>query len=403
MTEPGTSAATCHSCGSDKTRVFYHVDQIPVHSCLLMPTQQAAIEYPKGDLRLAFCADCGFVQNSAFDASVHEYSTRYEETQAFSPRFNQFVDELVERYDKMFGLAGKSVLEIGCGKGEFLVRMCEVAGCSGIGIDPGYRPERTDSPAADRLEFIQDFYSEHYTHLQADLVVCRHTLEHIQPTREFMAMIRRGIADRPDTVVCFELPDIERVLADQGFWDIYYEHCSYFSLGSLARLFRRSGFDVVALDKVYDGQYLLIDAHPRSTDTDGTQQTRCPLPQEHDLDRMAKLVETFERELPKTMAKWREVFVSAKSRGEKTAIWGSGSKAVAFMTSLGLGDEVDLVTDINPHRHGMFMPGTGHRIVPPKDLAELRPDLVVAMNPIYLEEIAAELREMGLQPELLAV
>ena len=401
MAQPARIDPTCQSCGSDDTRVFYSVDQIPVHSCLLMPTEREAIEYPKGDMRLAFCEACGFIQNSAFDASVHEYSTRYEETQAFSPRFQSFVDELVDRYDTMFGLAGKSVLEIGCGKGEFLVRMCEVGGCDGIGIDPGYRPERTTAQTNSRLQFIQDFYSEQYTHLQADLVICRHTLEHIRPTHDFMSMVRRSIGERPATAVCFELPDIERILEDRGFWDVYYEHCSYFSRGSLARLFRTTGFDLVALDRVYDDQYILIDAHPRPAERGACDAE--PLPQESDLGRLRELVQAFETELPATLAKWAQVFTEAKRLGKKTAIWGSGSKAVAFLTSLGLGDQVDAVTDINPYRQGMFMPGTGHRIVPPADLAELRPELVVAMNPIYLEEIGADLREMGLDPELLAV
>lgn len=401
MTESARIDSTCQSCGSDNTRVFYSVDQVPVHSCLLMPTREEAVGYPKGDMRLAFCENCGFVQNSAFDPTVHEYSTRYEETQAFSPRFQLFIEELVERYDKMFGLAGKSVLEIGCGKGEFLVRMCEIGGCRGIGIDPGYRPERTKSDAEDRLQFIQDFYSEEYAHLQADLVVCRHTLEHIQTTHEFMSMVRRSIGDRPDTAVCFELPDIERILEDRGFWDIYYEHCSYFSRGSLARLFRNTGFDVVALDKVYDGQYLLIDAHPRPGNQEIDAQP--PLPQEADLAHIRELVTAFETELPKIRQKWTKVFDLAKNRGHKTVIWGSGSKAVAFLTSLGLEGQVDVVTDINPYRQGMFMPGTGHPIVPPSDLVDLQPALVVLMNPIYLEEVGADLTRMGLDPELMAV
>ena len=81
-------------------------------------------------------------------------------------------------------------------------------------------------------------------------------------------------------------------------------------------------------------------------------------------------------------------------------VWGSSSKAVAFLTTLGVGDEVACVTDINPHRQNMFMPGSGHEIVPPKSLPEYPPDNVVIMNPIYREEIRADLDAMGLRPRL---
>jgi len=386
----------CHNCGSDRTRIFHSVDRVPVHSCLLMDSRDDAVNYPRGDLRVAFCDACGFIQNSAFDPSVHEYSQRYEETQAFSPRFVEFARELAADYSGKYDLAGKTVLEIGCGKGEFLVMLCEIAGCSGIGIDPGYRPERTDSPAADRLEFIVDFYSEKYAHLEADLVLCRHTLEHIQPTLEFMQMVRRSIGDRPNTVVAFELPDVERILREQAFWDIYYEHCSYFSLGSLSRLFKRSGFEVTGLTKAYDGQYLLIDARPGEPGGGA-------LPGEDDLDHLRGLVDGFQHGLATVLREWRQLFAETRARGERAVLWGSGSKAVAFLNDLGLGDEVGCVTDINPFRHGKFIPGSGHEIVPPEELVHYRPDLVVAMNPIYVDEIRGALDELGLSPRLVAV
>ena len=43
----------------------------------------------------------------------------------------------------------------------------------------------------------------------------------------------------------FELPDVMRELCEGAFWDLYYEHCTYFSCGSLARLFRATGFEVL--------------------------------------------------------------------------------------------------------------------------------------------------------------
>jgi hypothetical protein len=49
------------------------------------------------------------------------------------------------------------------------------------------------------------------------------------------------------------------------------------------------------------------------------------------------------------------------------------------------------------------MPGTGHRIVGPEALRDVRPDAVIVMNPIYRAEIGEQLRSLGLDPELLTV
>ena len=54
-------------------------------------------------------------------------------------------------------------------------------------------------------------------------------------------------------------------------------------------------------------------------------------------------------------------------------------------------DEVEAVVDINPHKHGKFLAGTGHEIVAPEALRRLRPDCVVIMNGIYTDEIRADL------------
>jgi hypothetical protein len=77
-------------------------------------------------------------------------------------------------------------------------------------------------------------------------------------------------------------------------------------------------------------------------------------------------------------------------------VWGSGSKGVAFLTALDLDKEIEYVVDINPYRQGKFMAGTGQQIVGPSFLAEYKPDVAIAMNPIYESEIQSDLRRMGL-------
>ena len=91
------------------------------------------------------------------------------------------------------------------------------------------------------------------------------------------------------------------------------------------------------------------------------------------------------------------------ARGQTVVPWGAGSKAVAFLTTLGLQDEIGVLVDVNPYKSGRFMPSTGHEVIAPENLAEFRPDCVIAMNAIYLVEIRADLARMELSPELLAL
>ena len=404
LTEPLATSAyprsattlPCQACGSTAVESFYELNNVPAHSCLLLPTRAEALAFPRGDLELVFCHDCGFIGNARFDIGLNRYSAAYEETQAFSPRFMRFLDEICHDQIRKFGLGpGTTALEIGCGKGEFLTRLCELSGCNGIGIDPGYHPERNQSNAADRMTFIRDLYGPRYAHLQAEYVSCRHTLEHIAPVQEFMRLVRETIGNRHHVNVFFELPDMERVLETGVFWDVYYEHCTYFTRGSLARLFRATGFDVTGLYKAYDDQYLMIEARPAP----GPTTTR--LPQEDDLAATAALVKNFSQQVEQRL---QELAVAAhrwRRSGQKVAIWGSGSKCVSLMCSIDLGDTLQAIVDINPHKHGKFLAGSGREIQSPDALTALRPDAVIIMNSIYTEEIRHELATRGLEPELL--
>ena len=384
----------CPGCGAQGMQVFFQLQGVPTNSCILLGTREEALAYPRGDLELAFCSACGFISNMAFDENLTEYSGRYEETQSFSETFNAFHRKLAERLIERYGLHDKDVLEIGCGKGEFIALLAQLGNNRGVGFDPGYREERTADALSGRLKFVKDFYSEKYAAYQADFVCCKMTLEHIHPASRFVATVRRAIGDRYDTVVFFQIPDATRIVRECAFEDIYYEHCSYFSPGSLGRLFRRNGFDVINLETEYAGQYLTIEARP-ARDVPST-----PLPQEDDLPALARGVAEFPAKCRATLDEWRRRVRESRGRGRKIVLWGSGSKGVSFLTTLGVGDSIDYAVDINPHRQGYYMPTTGQRIVAPAFLREYRPDLVIIMNAIYRDEIERDLDRMALRPEI---
>lgn len=380
----------CPNCLAEKPEIFYEVRRVPVHSVLLMPTRQVAVTYPKGDIALGFCPSCGFIFNTLFDPSMHEYSGNYEETQGFSPTFRAFHERLATSLIEKYDLRNKKIVEIGCGKGEFLSLICRMGRNQGIGFDPAFVAERNPAGKDLDISFVQDFYSEKYAQVGADFFCCKMTLEHIANTADFIRNVRRAVGDRSESIVFFQVPDARRVLSDLAFWDIYYEHCSYFCAGSLARVFREAGFEVLETWTDYDDQYLMISARP-ATEPQPISQLELDAPQ-----LMKQEIERFTRQQRERISSWRRELKQLTSEGQRAVVWGSGSKGVAFLTALDLDKEIEYVVDINPYRQGKFMAGTGQQIVGPSFLAEYKPDVAIAMNPIYESEIQSDLRRMGL-------
>jgi SAM-dependent methyltransferase len=391
-------------------QTFYQIANVPIQDVLLLPTRQAALDIPRGDIALGFCPRCGFIANTAFDPAAVAYSSAaYESTQAFSSTFNGFHQALAARLVSEYDLHGKDILEIGCGQGEFLALLCELGPNRGVGFDPAYDPAKAAAAARGCMTVVKDFYSEAYAHVRADFLCCKMTLEHIPDTAAFLCTLRRSLEGQPAAVVFFQVPDITRILEEVAFWDIFYEHCSYFSPGSLARLFRSCGFEVVRLAREYGGQYLMIEARPALSEQEARrgQEARRTTPSrtalEDDHERIRTLVGGFSKNIPLRFERWRRLLSENRLAGKRAALWGAGSKAVAFLTTLDIHDEIACAVDINPRKRGAYMAGAGHPIVAPGDLLSIRPDLILAMNPIYLPEIQHDLDRLALPAQLIPV
>lgn len=387
--------SVCPSCGANHVGTFYEALSAPVNSVLLLPSREQALTFPTGDVRLAFCEACGFIHNTSFDRRLVEYSARCEETQGFSPFFRSWHENLARRLVDRYSLRNKKIIEIGCGKGEFLALLCDLGDNRGIGFDPAYIPERTASESANRIQFIADFYTEKDSGHQGDFVCCKMTLEHIPDTAAFIRMVHSSLRDSPNACVFFQVPDVLRVLKEEAFWDVYYEHCSYFSIGSLARLFRGAGFEVLDLGREYSDQYVTIEARVAG-------EAASPCPAEDDLWDMKTNVQKFATRVPRRIAEWRDRLESYRAQGLKTVVWGAGSKGVTFLSTLNVPGAVEYVVDINPNMSSHYLAKTGLEIVTPSILSDYRPDVVIVMNPVYRPEISARLASLGLRPEVIS-
>ena len=112
-------------------------------------------------------------------------------------------------------------------------------------------------------------------------------------------------------------------------------------------------------------------------------------------------MKNFSRRVDERLNQVRDAVKRWKATGSRFAIWGSGSKCVSLLSKLGAEGIPDAIVDVNPHKHGKFLAGSGLEIHGPDALARLRPDAVIVMNSIYTDEIRADLEKRGLRPEMI--
>jgi 2-polyprenyl-3-methyl-5-hydroxy-6-metoxy-1,4-benzoquinol methylase len=373
----------CPVCDSAITVKFLDVRGVPVFCNVLLDSREEALKAAKGDIELVFCRSCGHVFNSAFEPARMRYSPRYENSLHYSPAFREYAGGLARRLVTTYDLRNKDIIEIGCGKGDFLRLLADAGNNRCLGFDPSFDPHRNGlNHRSERFAIVQDAYSETYSRYPADLIVCRQVLEHIAEPRRFLKTIRRAIGDKPQAVVFAEVPNAMYTLKDFGIWDLIYEHCGYFTASSLWRLFVETGFNPLTVSEAFGGQYLCIEGKP-SFQKKIFQTTPGPISTET----VGGHVNGFADRYRQQISKWREVIAGLRRSGTKSVVWGAGSKGVTFLNVLKSVSEIDYVVDVNPHKHGHYVPGTGQLVVSPDDLSGIGPDVVIAMNPLYADEI----------------
>ena len=374
---------SCPVCSATATSPVIRIQGVPVFCNVLWENREQALRAETGDIDLVFCHTCAHVFNASFDAGRMQYSPQYENALDYSPTFREYLRESAQRLVSTYQLRGKDIIEIGCGRGEFLRLLAQIGQNRCLGFDPSYHSRPDDEQTSTGpISIIQDYYSAQYAHHRADLFVCRQVLEHIAKPAPFLRMVQGAGDGKTDPVIFVEVPNAMFTLKELGIWDLIYEHCGYFTALSLRRLFVEAGLNPMNIEEAFGGQYLCIEG--RRTDRQRKPENVSP---DLSLAGVEKNVAAFAANYRQTVARWRRILNEIGRSGAKAAVWGAGSKGITFLNVLPSQAVIDVVIDINPHKQGLFVPGTGQQVVAPDRLPEIDPAVIIVMNPLYLDEI----------------
>lgn len=382
----------CPVCGFSgaKTR-FLQRYNVPVHQNLVINQQQSAIKINRGDLDLVVCEKCEFIFNQAFDITKLNYGEFYENTQTYSPYFSNYINDIIKYlvYEKK--VQNSTIIEVGCGKGLFLKKLVEVTEWknTGYGFDPSYVGEETYFEG--RLKYAKNYYNSDCAYIPADVIICRHVIEHIPNPLVLLRTVRQALINSPNARVFFETPCVEWILRNQVIWDFFYEHCSYFTVNSLTTAFANSDFKVETVKYIFKDQYLWLEARLG-------KQKEIIINTNNNIPVLANKFALAEQELQNI---WKQKIKKLTAEG-KIAIWGAGAKGVTLANLIDPDQQlISYVIDLNPKKQGHYLPGTGHPIVSYQQAASKGVKNAILMNPNYYEENLSLLRQANLQMNLI--
>lgn len=392
------SGKVCPGCNSISAIPFYRLSDQPVHVGVTYSSEAEARCAPQADIELCYCPGCGLVFNASYDATKMDFAPGYDASLTSSDQFMRFLDSIIERLIERYDLPGKTVLEVGCGIGHFLRRLCERAGCNGIGIDPSVPAEGTEPVGDQAITWIRGLLGPEYASLSFDLLCGLDMFELLPQPYAFLKSVRQALPQAGGMPVYFESPERGHIFDSGAGWSIFYEQCCYYDIPTLRGLFERSGFSVThAAPFELNPQCVYVEAVAK-------QVQHCDI--DHDLTvegRLPANLAAFDQAQRRRATEWSSKIDGWIQAGRDVVLWGSGGKGINFLNTVPGAERIRRVVDVNPARQGRHLPRAGQQVIAPDALIESRPDVVLVSNRHWHDEIAGTITGLGLDCELLNV
>jgi len=323
------------------------------------------LESDKGVILEVFqCSGCGLVQLSNKPVPYYKEVIR---AAGFSEEMKDFRRKQFSRFVKKFLLKGKKIIEIGCGRGEYLSIMGQ-SGAEVYGLE--YSKESVKQCVKNGFNVSKGFIESSTDRLNDapfDAFFILNFLEHLPDPNSTLRGIYNNLAD--DAVGLVEVPNFDMILQNKLFSEFITDHLFYFTKETLNATLGLNGFKIIGCNEVWHDY--IISAVVRK---------RLKLDLSHFYKHQVKLKTEIEGYI-------------RRFKDKKVAIWGAGHQALAIISLINLTDKIKYVVDSAPFKQGKYTPATHVRIVSPDTLVSDPVDAVIVIAASYSDEVARIIRE----------
>jgi len=355
-------------------------------------------------LHVFACERCFLVQLEVF-VQPADIFTDYAYYSAYASSWVEHAREYVEMIRERLSLGMDDlVVELASNDG-YLLQHFVGTGVPILGIDPAANVAQ-DAEARGVPTLVAFFGRDAAERLvaegrRASLVVGNNVLAQVPDLNDFVAGVR--VLLRDDGTATFEFPHLLHLLDRLEYDTIYHEHFSYFSLATFVEILRAHGLDAYDVEELWThGGSLRVYVQHAGGPHELRGSVAALLEREEEAGlRTPERYTRFAEEVKESKRALLDLLIRLRREGKQVVGYGAPGKGNTLLNYCGIRtDLLDYTVDRNPHRHGLYTPGTHIPIHAPERIAETRPDYIVVLPWNLIDEISHQLeyvREWGAQ------
>jgi len=381
----------CRFCNHKINNVFVDLGISPLSNAFLKEENlhQPEKRFP---LKVFVCENCFLVQLPIFESPENIFNN-YAYFSSYSKSWLKHVENYVNMISEKIKLGKDNlVVELASNDG-YLLQFFKKKGIPVKGIEPAANVAKS---AEDKgIDTIVEFFGEKLAkklvneNIKADLIIGNNVLAHVPNINDFVKGI--SILLKTNGIVNLEFPHLLQLIMNNQFDTIYHEHFSYLSFTTVKKIFELHNLEIFDVDEIstHGGSLRIYAKHRKNNNFEIKQSVNELIEKENafgllDLSfylEFSKKVELIKKELI-------DFFNDTKQNGGKIVCYGAAAKGNTLLNFCQIKQEsIQYVVDKNPHKQGLYLPGTHLPIKSPEEIKKTKPDFILILPWNIKEEI----------------
>ena len=385
----------CRFCRCKIDQVFVDLGISPLSNAFLTKKDLKELE-KRFPLKAFVCKNCFLVQLPEFETPENIFSD-YVYFSSYSKSWLKHVENYVDMISEKIKLEKDNlVVELASNDG-YLLQFFKKKGIPVKGIEPAANVAKVAENKG--IETIVEFFGEKLAKKlvnkeeKADLIIGNNVLAHVPDINDFVKGI--SILLKTNGIINIEFPHLLQLIRHCQFDTIYHEHFSYLSLNTVKKIFEFHNLTIFDVDEIptHGGSLRIYAKHKENNNLQIKKSVNKLLEKEKvfgllDLSfylEFSKTVEYVKKDLIK-------FFYNVKQNGKKAVCYGAAAKGNTLLNFCGIEKEsIDYVVDSNPHKQGLYLPGTHIPIKNPEEIMKTKPDFILILPWNIKEEIMKDI------------